>query len=354
VRPVALSGEFWSRVPLIWQSRRSQAAAMRQEGDMTVAFELPPCSLVDRSFERLRGAVDRFVDLDAFPPAPQKLYHEVLAAVHEICAAIVDLEEQGVERGEILEVMEPVRAIHARSPFVNRLQTWPRGYPGDFETVEYICDAVNRAPFGTIEYFCEQYALTRGIAQQHRNKVQLQAARILRTIGRKPRASKIFSIACGSCPDLRSIQQIGALAGEVWLNDADREALAFAESKLEEIRDRIHLVPGNAIQVARSLNQRFDLVLAGGLFDYLPERFAVLLIRLVLSRLLAPGGTFLFTNIAAGNPYRPLIEYFGDWVLTERTDADMLRYCIEAGARPEQVTITRESTGLALIIEVKG
>jgi len=323
---------------------------------MTVAFEIPPRfpSAVHDAYTRLHGAVERFTDLAALTDAvPQKLYHEVLASVHEICAAIVDLEECGVSRDEIVDMIGPVRAIHARSPFVRRLQSWPRGYPGDFETVEYICNAVNYAPFGSVEYFCEQYSLTRGIAQQHRNKVQLQAARILQTIGRHPRSSKIFSIACGSCPDLRSLPQLAALAGEIWLNDNDQGALDFARSQLEDLGDRIHLAPGNALQVARTLNERFDLVLAGGLFDYLPRRAAVLLIRLVHERLLAPGGTFFFTNIAAGNPYRPLIEYFGDWFLLERSEEDMLDYCAAAGVARENVRITRESTGLTLIIEVK-
>jgi extracellular factor (EF) 3-hydroxypalmitic acid methyl ester biosynthesis protein len=246
-----------------------------------------------------------------------------------------------------------VRAIHARSPFVHRLQTWPRGYAGDFETVEYICNAVNRAPFGSVAYFCEQYSLTRGIAQQHRNKVQLQAARILQTIGRNPLQSRILSIACGSCPDLRSVPHLDALAGEVWINDSDDAALDFAQSHLSGLGTRLHRVHGNALEMARSIDERFDLVLAGGLFDYLPRAVAVRLIRSVARRLLAPGGVFFFTNIAAGNPYRPLIEHFGDWFLIERSEEEMLAMCDAAGLRREQVTISRESTGLTLIVEVR-
>ena len=101
---------------------------------------------------------------------------------------------------------------------------------GDFETVEYICSGINRAPIGTIEHCCEQYALTRGIAQQHRNKVQLQAARIVETMTAKPRASRILSLACGSCPDLRAIPNLADIAGEIWLNDADAgDCLALDE-----------------------------------------------------------------------------------------------------------------------------
>ena len=57
-----------------------------------------------------------------------------------------------------MRVLDPVRQIHPRSDFVRRLQD----YTGNFETVEY----PPRRP------------LTCSIAQQHRNKVQPQAARI--------------------------------------------------------------------------------------------------------------------------------------------------------------------------------
>ena len=314
---------------------------------MTVAFQYS--ALVDDARSRLRNEVDRFLDLDD-DASPIRRYHAVLASVHAICAAIVDAEEEGLERDEIIDIIEPVRAVHARSPFVHRLQSWPRGYPGDFETVESICSGINRAPVGTIEHSCEQYALTRGIAQQHRNKVQLQAARIIETMNATPKTSKILSIACGSCPDLRSIPTLNEIAGEIWLNDSDIDALDFAQSKLPGVD--LHLVHGNALSVARSIKTRFDLVIAGGLFDYLDDRAATLLIRLIVDRLLAPGGVFFFTNIATENPYRPLIEYFGDWFLIERSEDDIVHLCEAAGVARERVTITRESSGLAHIVEV--
>ena len=318
---------------------------------MSVAIQFP--SPFEESRRRLRDEVDRFLDLDGADASSTRRYHAVLASVHSICAAIVDAEEEGLDRQEIVGILEPVRAIHARSPFVDRLQRWPRGYPGDFETVEYICRGANRAPAGTIEHCCEQYALTRGIAQQHRNKVQLQAARMQRTMLEKPRASNVLSIACGSCPDLRAIPNLGDIAGQIWLNDSDADALAFAQSELGAVRDRIHIVEGNALSVARAIKAKFDLVMAGGLFDYLDDRAAALLIRLVTSRLLAPGGVFFFTNIAEENPYRPLIEYFGDWFLIERSEADIVRLCEAAGLRREQIAISREGAGLTHIVEVR-
>jgi len=280
-------------------------------------------------------------------------YHRVLAVVHHLCASILTCEQLALTRAEIVDILGPVRRVHAHSPFVARLQNWPRGYPGDFETVEYLCDGINRAEVGTIERACEAYALSRSIAQQHRNKVQHQASRILRTMLANPRQTRIASLACGSCPDLRSIlDQLPSLAGELWLNDADAGALEFSARELRPIYERCHFRRGDAISVARSLPRgAFDLVLAGGLFDYLEPRPASILIRLAY-QLLAPGGSFFFTNIAAGNPYRPLIEYFGNWILIERSDEDILDTCCAAGIGRNNVTMRRDETGLALLVEV--
>jgi len=303
----------------------------------------------------LREAVIKFTALEESESGPQELYHRVLAVVYEICAAIVACEESKIPRDAILSILEPVRRIHARSPFVKRLQDWPRGYPGDFETVEYLCSGRAQTAEDTLEHICETYALSRSIAQQHRNKVHHQAARIIRTLMKKPGMSRLLSIACGSCPDLRNIAPtLPVLAGEIWLNDSDTDALTFSARELSAIRNRIHIRPGNALKFvlkAKSLGLRFDLVLAGGLFDYLSEKWAVSLIENAYA-LLEDGGTFYFTNIARGNPYRPLIEYFGDWFLIERSEDDIRFYCEAAGVPRNAVTITRDETGLALLIEV--
>jgi hypothetical protein len=66
----------------------------------------------------------------------------------------------------------------------------------------------------------------------------------------------------------------------------------------------------------------FDLVVAGGVFDYLPQR------------------------------RRALIERFGDWFLIERSEEDVLCDCEEAGIPPENVRIDRDETRLALLIEI--
>jgi hypothetical protein len=303
--------------------------------------------LSDAPLRALADLADAFVALDGRRPAAN--YHEVMTAVYAICAKLLECEAAGIDRDTLVGVLSEVRAIHARSPFVRRLQEWPRGYAGDFETVRYICAGENLAAPGTVEYECERYALTRAIAQQHRNKVHHQASRILKTLLAKPKRTRILSLACGSCPDFELIASwLPAIAGEIVLNDADEKALEFSCGVLSRIGDRCKAIPGNVLKMARNFEREgpFDLVLAGGLFDYLPERAARFLVNIVRRRLLTSDGVFFFTNIAVGNPYRPLIEYFGNWFLIERTEEDIQALCDDS-----DVSIRREETGLALLIE---
>ena len=178
----------------------------------------------------------------------------------------------------------------------------------------------------------------------------------MRTLLDKPGTARVFSIASGSCPDFRRLAaHLPALLGELWLNDNDPEALTFSARALHDIYGRVHLRPGNAIKVVRKTAQhglKFDLVLAGGLFDYLPDEHAAYLIKHAWS-LLDAGGAFFLTNIARGNPYRPLIEYFGDWFLIERSEDDVMRLCQAAGIPRDAVSITREETGLTLLFEIQ-
>ncbi|HKR66213.1 MAG TPA: class I SAM-dependent methyltransferase [Thermoanaerobaculia bacterium] len=303
----------------------------------------------------LQAAVQRFCALEERVSAvhPTALYHAALAQLHDICASVLQCEAAGMDRASIVQLLEPARAIHARAPFVRRLQDWPRGYTGDFETVDYICRGRNDAPSGTLEYVCQAYSLNFPIAQQHRNKVQHQAARILKTMMERPRESRILALACGGAPDFALIApMLENLAGEIWLNDADEEALVEASRVVEHIRARCRFIHENAMKIVGRVPGGFDLVLAGGLFDYLPDRAAIFLLRTVYRRLLRDGGTFFFTNIARDNPFRCLIEYIGDWFLIERSEDDVIALCREARIPGNAIALRREETGLAVLVEI--
>ena len=280
------------------------------------------------------------------------VFHRAVSLVHAICEALVACEAAGVARDEIRRIAEPARQAHATSPFIRRLQEWPRGYAGDFETIEWLWSGENRAD-DSVGHAFEQYALTASIAQQHRNKVSFQAGCVLEAIQHHP-ACRVLSLACGSSPDIRSIAAHVRHDSTLVLSDSDSDALAFSAQHLEPIIGRCRFVPGPVPRVLRSLRGLgpFHLVYAGGLFDYLPDRVAERTLSMIWEFLLAPGGRLVFTNIAGGNPFRVWLEYIVNWRLIERSEADIERLAWAAGI-DGALELSRDSTRLAILASVR-
>ena len=281
-------------------------------------------------------------------------FHDVVRAVHGLCRACAAAEREQLPRDTVLALVQRARAIHARSPFIDRLQRWPRGYQGDFETVDHLMRQDVRAPRGTVEYWLEYLALSSPIAQQHRNKMLVQGREILTAVRTSAAEARILVLASGSAPDLAGIlDSLIEQRVQVVLCDGDADALACARARLAGLGDRLSCVHGNVLASHAKLAPfgPFDLIAAGGLFDYLPERQATFLLRVIWERLLAPGGRLFFTNIACHNPYRLWIEYMGDWRLIERSREDMLAL-VAAGCEHASVTLERDGSGLAWLAAV--
>ena len=164
-----------------------------------------------------------------------------------------------------------------------------------------------------------------------------------------------MSIGCGGARDLRMIaEQLQDSDAEFVLCDSDADALELARVELGSLAERCTFVHGKVPRVITRLKSlgKFDLVVAGGLFDYLPNRWIELMVGDIWSCLLNPEGTLFFTNIAIDNPYRPWMEYLADWSLIERSDDDIRRLCRNAGVDDGVVSVTRDATDLTLITKV--
>jgi extracellular factor (EF) 3-hydroxypalmitic acid methyl ester biosynthesis protein len=55
----------------------------------------------------------------------------------------------------------------------------------------------------------------------------------------------------------------------------------------------------------------------------------------------------------SGNPFRPLMEYMANWHLIERSEADILRLCAEAGIHEGRVEVGRDATRLTLLVSIE-
>jgi len=177
---------------------------------------------------------------------------------------------------------------------------------------------------------------------------------VRRVISTSP-AAKILVVACGSAADVRqNMAEIAATEARIVLNDIDDGALAFCKTELSSVVTHCEFVRGNALSNITKLARLgpFDLILCGGLFDYLTDKQIPFFLQKAYEKLLAPKGMLFFTNIADGNPFRTMIEHFGAWYLRERTQ-DEIRQLTEVVPRRCNVVDPTDGSGLAHLVEFR-
>jgi hypothetical protein len=285
-------------------------------------------------------------------------YHEVGSAILALCAALDRTEAAGLSCGEMRELVGEARASHALSPFLQRLQVWPRGYPGDFETIDHLLTQENRAVPGTFGFVIEQYCLATALAQQHRNKTHRQAHEVLQTLlqANSPtnyrHPPKVLILAAGSSPELRlATPFVRTRDFRAVLCDTDAGAIACSKQALSSLGDRIVTLEGDVVWCADSIQEHgpYDLIVTGGLFDYLDDKWATKTLDLALNEWLTPGGKLFFTNLATENPFRLWMRCIVDWNVIERTEVQLRQ--LVAGVRTDRidVQVQRDPSTLALM-----
>ena len=139
------------------------------------------------------------------------------------------------------------------------------------------------------------------------------------------------------------------------LNDMDPDAIQAAKSAVNGKAGRMVFIAGNALEVSGQIASHgpFDLIITGGLFDYLDHRAAKLFVQFAFAKWLRGGGRFYFSNIAKGNPYRYWMEYLEDWPLLERNESDVHALLQPVEKHLSTVSITRDPTGLTLLVVAK-
>jgi len=167
------------------------------------------------------------------------------------------------------------------------------------------------------------------------------------------RAGRILNVGCGGCADLADSPSF-IRDGNFTLLDMDGDALALATQRLRDARS-LRTVERDVIRGVRDVigEGPYDLVLCGGLFDYLPDRLISRLLR-QFSAALSVGGCIAFTNISNQNPFRVWMENLANWHLIHRSEDQMASIVREAGIDPDRLTIERDASGLTLLCRIQG
>jgi CRP-like cAMP-binding protein len=253
---------------------------------------------------------------------------DVRAAFMALEAAIPPLGEANAARfGEALHAeLAPFADL---STTANRCRAKPRGYAGDYQTIEVICDnkPAGAGPLGTLLDGC---VLSLAAMKAIRNRPRLLAAEILSLYRSTTKEFHVTALACGPASEVFEVfdKAHDKARLQVGCVDVDREALiSLAErcrqrSIAEQVRtlqaNLIHLATG---QQALDLAPQ-DLIYSAGFADYLSDERVLTLLDWMHDKL-RPGGCAILGNMHPRNPSRGFMEHVLDWRLTHRTEAEM-------------------------------
>jgi extracellular factor (EF) 3-hydroxypalmitic acid methyl ester biosynthesis protein len=217
----------------------------------------------------------------------------------------------------------PVHALMMNDPYTAAAFEKARGYAGDAETLDFVyrhrCAPSQTTPLGRRLF---QITTDVPIACAVRARTRYLADLVAQTLAASP-AATIVSIACGHMRELDGLE-LAAMNG-VRVHGFDHDAITLERLKRTY---GTHVTP-RAASVRQLLSHpeivpAADLIYAAGLFDYLEDRAASLLIRRLRSRL-APSGTLVVTNLTARNAEIAYMESVMDWWMVYRDDQALRR-----------------------------
>jgi extracellular factor (EF) 3-hydroxypalmitic acid methyl ester biosynthesis protein len=240
----------------------------------------------------------------------------------------------------------------------------PRGYAGDYEMMNQVYrdgyegkDLFSRVlhHYGTIEECGESVKFRRPYLQQH-----------LADLFKKEGLVSALAIASGPAVECQSLVKDSSQENldrlELTLFDLDREALEHAQTKLYETamaQDKTvqcHFVNDSVKAFLSSdyaMEGNYDLIYSAGLFDYLDQKTATVLVHKFF-RLLSNRGKLVVGNFTKANQSKAFLTLLCHWKLVHRTPEEMTEW---AKGLPDCTVRIETDPGMNLafvVIERKG
>ena len=220
-------------------------------------------------------------------------------------------------------VAHPAHALMMNDPYTAAAFEKKRGYAGDASTLDFVYRH-RAAPPGTARVGERLLQITTDapIACAVRARTRYLADLVAGVLAISPDAT-VVSIACGHMRELDMLQHPATSRARIYGFDHDPLTL---DELTRAHRGRVAARPASVRQLLAhpDIVPAADLIYAAGLFDYLDERAATLLIQRLQSRL-TPDGMLVVTNLTPSNPERAYMEAVMDWWMVYRDEADLKR-----------------------------
>ncbi len=228
--------------------------------------------------------------------------------------------------------------------------TKPHGYSGDYEIIERIYQSRISSKSNLANWDVYFHAQAAPNAVRNRKRFFKHWLHSLEKL-HPGRDVRVLNLGSGSARDVFEYFVENPGSGFViHCVDHDAKAIAFAAKLCAPFSDRVAFSEANALRFHPAIPPR--IIWSAGLFDYLNDKLFVLLLRR-LWRTLEPGGELVLGNFCPTNPTRAYMELVGEWILTHRSQEDLLRLANSAGLPAKSVGIESEPEGVNLFLRAR-
>ncbi len=338
--PVAAASMYRSLAAIVSRRLRRTMGYLSRQSQERAASQ-------DSHFNQIREFLDTFKDtmlqydkatLKDDTARKEQLGREIRKRFLEFSRMLNDTIGVDSELSEVARTLIGQMVQRELLPYVQmtecarRFYSKPRGYAGDFFTIELIYRNAG-AGTGPVGPLLDDCFLAEPAAQAVRNRRALLAGKIKETLGQVDgRPARVTSLACGPAREVFDVyEQIDDPANlEVTLVDMDTKALSFVSNTAMErqVSRHIRLIPENLIYLAvgrRNLDiPPQDLIYSIGLIDYFGDQLVIKLLDYIYT-ILAPGGRVILGNFHPRNPTKALMDHVLEWNLIHRSEEDMNR-----------------------------
>lgn len=219
---------------------------------------------------------------------------------------------------------EPFYASSQEDPFSRRSTHKPRGYAGDAHLIDFVyrSDAIGHEVLASTpagQAICN-YWMNSPAARSVRDRKTYFTTQLVRTVMRK-RKARILVLASGHFREGDVIIENDAF-GDATIICVDQDAVSCAEVERRFPGCGITVLNKKVSSVLHFDDDKFDLIYAAGLYDYLTDQFAVHL-NSHLKSILAPGGRLIVPNFLRSAPNRASMELLQDWFLIYRDETEI-------------------------------
>jgi extracellular factor (EF) 3-hydroxypalmitic acid methyl ester biosynthesis protein len=238
------------------------------------------------------------------------------------------------------------------SPIHHRARVKPLGYAGDFLLIDWIYTN-KTAPSGLgkrLDMVFQSYEAAEAV----RNRKKFFIKKCLELIKLKKGRVNVLNLGCGPCRDVLETYQASKNGKNLYFHCVDQEpkAIAYAKNLLshEPMQNNITLDCTNMFHLNTVL--KYDLIWIAGLFDYLEDRVANLLLKKIW-RYLKEDGQIIFGNFSPKNPTRKGMEAGCRWYLIHRSAQELAKLCTDSKIPFREIDIESEPLGINLFCSIK-